>query len=176
MFGRSNGLLALTRKGVLMKIAIKAVGLLLVTGGLVMGAPTEVPAVSALSTPDNTKSVLTGTQDPLPPAVEATTSASCNGPSCIIYRNKKHMAPCAVESSASVCMKETGYDACCNKVTSSALVNVPICAPACPIKHDVRSSRNGGRVVHDYGRYEAVVTDKKDGSIEVRYRKRLLSR
>lgn len=130
-----------------------------------------------LATPDNTQSVLKNTPSSVTAAESPDIAVSNNsGPSKIIYKNKKDMPPCAVQTAAGVCMTQTGYDACCQKVTSTAQAFVAICAPACPTKQDIRSSRNGARVVYDYGRYEAVVTDKKDGTVEVRYRKRLLDR
>ena len=146
-----------------MKNAVLALALL--TNGVILAGE--------LSTPDNTKSVLAPTD---PVVATAAPIEDCRGPACVVYKNRKHMAPCAVPTAASLCVSQTGYDACCQKVTAVTQTIVPICAPPCPSKLEVRSSRNGGRVVYDYGRYEAVVKDQKDGTVEVRYRKRLLDR
>lgn len=136
-------------------------------------------ADDVLSSPDNTQSVLKSATV----AVEqedkignfANAAPVCNGPNCVKYKSKNNIAPCAVPTQVGVCMTETGCDACCQKVTTRTPVSVEICAPPCPAKQDVRTYRNGSRVVYDYGRYEAVVTGN-DGVVEVRYRKRLLNR
>lgn len=126
---------------------------------------------------DNTSSVLTANEaeKQISSALVVESAPVCKGPNCVKYRNKSSIAPCAVPTQVGVCMTETGCDACCQKVTTRTPVSVEICAPACPTKQDVRSSRNGSRVVYDYGRYEAVVTGR-DGVVDVRYRKRLFNR
>ncbi len=130
---------------------------------------------------DNTKSVLAEpatsfeAQKQISSTLVVESAPVCKGPNCVKYKNKGSIAPCAVPTQVGVCMTETGCDACCQKVTTRTPVSVEICAPACPAKEDVRTYRNGSRVVYDYGRYEAVVTGK-DGVVEVRYRKKLFNR
>lgn len=105
----------------------------------------------------------------------AATAPVCNGPNCKLrYKNKENIAPCAVPKTVGVCVKETGCDACCRKVTTNSRVDVDICVPPCPSKESVRSYRGGRRVVYDYGKYEAVIKSDNDGNVEVNYRKRLL--
>jgi hypothetical protein len=107
--------------------------------------------------------------------VAVDSAPTCKGPNCVNYRHKGKIAPCAVPTAVGVCMTETGCDACCQKVTTRTPVSVEICAPPCPTKNTVRSSKDGSRKVYDYGRYEAVVTGK-DGVVDVKYRKRFLNR
>lgn len=124
---------------------------------------------------DGTQSVLKKEAVSSPTFFAEGSAPVCKGPNCVKYKHKGNIAPCAVPTSVGVCMTETGCDQCCQKVTTRTPVSVEICAPACPSKHDVRTYANGSRVVHDYGKYEAVVT-AKDGVAEVKYRKRLLNR
>ena len=111
------------------------------------------------------------------PAVTIQPAPVCVNGSCkkVIYRGKNNIAPNAVPTGVEVARCETCTDACCNKVTTKTVQGVEICAPACPCKEDVRTSWNGKRKVYDYGKYEVVVTDRND-SVDVRYRKRVLSR
>lgn len=94
----------------------------------------------------------------------------------VTYKNRKNVAPVAVPAMVGLQVKSQTTDACCNKLVTSTQADVEICAPACPTKQDVRTTRGGARKVYDYGRYEAVVTDKKNGDVEVRYRKRIFDR
>lgn len=111
------------------------------------------------------------------PAVNVQSAPVCVNGSCkrVTYRGKHNIAPNAVPTGVEVARCETCTDACCNKVTTKTVQGVEICAPACPCKEDVRTSFNGKRKVYDYGKYEVVVTDRAD-SVDVRYRKRVLSR
>jgi len=94
----------------------------------------------------------------------------------VAYKNRKNVAPVAVPAMVGLQVKSQTTDACCNKLVASTQADLLICAPACPTKQDIRTTRGGARMVYDYGRYEAVVTDKKNGDVEVRYRKRILDR
>ena len=94
----------------------------------------------------------------------------------VTYKNKQNVAPCAVQKSGSFSYCETCVDACCNRTSQLASVEVPFCAPPCASKDTVSVSRNGRRVVHDYGKYEVVLKAKKDGDVEVDYKKRLFNR
>jgi len=94
----------------------------------------------------------------------------------VTYKNKQNVAPCAVQKSGSLSYCETCVDACCNRTSQLASVEVPFCAPPCASKDTVSVSRNGRRVVHDYGKYEVVLKSKKDGDVEVDYKKRLFNR
>jgi hypothetical protein len=143
-----------------------------------------------ITTPDNTKSVLTADQSTAEPAQQTTVKSaqpcscncncntsgcSCNAPT-LSYRAKNKIAPCAVGKNACLSFCEKTTDACCNTTSQRVTVEVPICAPACPTKESVTRSRNGKRAVYDYGRYEAVVRADDAGNVDVRYRKRLLDR
>ena len=101
----------------------------------------------------------------------------CVNGSCkkVTYRGRHNIAPNSVPTGVEVARCETCTDACCNKVAVKTVQGVEICAPACPCKEDVRTSFNGKRKVYDYGKYEVVVTDRNN-SVDVRYRKRILSR
>lgn len=113
------------------------------------------------------------------PTTTETCSCTPNGCSCsnkVSYKNKRNVAPCAVEKKTCVSFCETGVDACCNKTSQLVAVEVPICAPPCATKETVSRSKNGRRAVYDYGKYEVVVKAKKDGNVDVNYRKRLLNR
>jgi hypothetical protein len=156
---------------------------------LMIALTTQVLAAdsTSLTTPDNTKSVLTTEQAQTAqtaPAQQTTASAqpcactskcSCNAPT-LSYRGKDKIAPCAVGKNACLSFCEKTTDACCNTTSQRVTVEVPICAPACPTKESVTRSRNGKRAVYDYGRYEAVVRADDAGNVDVRYRKRLLDR
>lgn len=107
------------------------------------------------------------------PAATVCQSGACNKK--VTYRGRHNIAPNAVPTGVEVARCETCTDACCNKVTTKTVQGVEICTPACPCKEDVRTSLNGKRKVYDYGKYEVVVTDRND-SVDVRYRKRILSR
>lgn len=112
-------------------------------------------------------------------AVSAPTIANsnCFNGSCkkVTYKNRRFISPNATPTVVDVSRCETCCDACCNPVTVKTTQGVEICAPACSCQEDVRTSLNGKRKVYDYGKYEVVVTDKKD-EIQVKYRRRLLSR
>ena len=101
----------------------------------------------------------------------------CQNGSCkdVRYRGKRHIAPNAVPTGVEVARCEVCRDACCNPVCVKTAQGVEICAPACACKEDVRTSLNGKRKVYDYGKYEVVVTDRDD-FVDVRYRRRILSR
>jgi len=170
-------------KGVVMKFVVAAAVALSLVG---------ITRADELSIPDNTKSVLVSQVVNVQPTALPVSSTTLATPrvitvaqpimptygsaSSVTYKNRKRIAPGAALSAAGVNLTRTELDACCQKVTNASTAYVAICAPACPTKQDVRTTRNGGRVVYDYGRYEAVVTDKKDGNVEVKYRKRLLDR
>jgi hypothetical protein len=113
----------------------------------------------------------------------AIVSPTCSGPNCgcnscgnepkVTYRHKRNIAPNAVPDTATLCVCKR--DPCtCSKVATE--LNVPICVPPCACKDTTTVSRDGNRVVKDYGRYEVVVTNRKSGNIDVKYRKRLLNR
>jgi len=156
---------------------------------LMIALTTQVLAAdsTSLTTPDNTKSILTTEQAQTAqaaPAQQTTASAqpcactskcSCNAPT-LSYRGKDKIAPCAVQKAGCLSFCEKSTDACCNTTSQRVSVEVPICAPACPTKESVTRSRNGKRAVYDYGRYEAVLRADDSGNVEVRYRKRLLDR
>lgn len=131
---------------------------------------------------EGTQSVLTSApkiEVTVPTVAEATCSCTANSCSCankVSYKNKKNIAPCAVEKKACVSFCETGVDACCNRTSQLVAVEVPICAPPCATKETVSRSKSGRRAVYDYGKYEVVVKAKKDGDVDVNYRKRLLNR
>ena len=104
-------------------------------------------------------------------------NGNCVNGSCkkVTYKNRRFISPNATPNVVDVSRCETSCDACCNPVTVKTTQGVEICAPACSCQEDVRTSLNGKRKVYDYGKYEVVVTDKKD-EIQVKYRRRLLSR
>lgn len=132
---------------------------------------TPTPATTPVVAEPSTQAVVSS------PAVNVQAATVCQSGSCkkVTYRGKHNIAPNAVPTGVEVARCETCTDACCNKVTTKTVQGVEICTPACPCKEDVRTSLNGKRKVYDYGKYEVVVTDRND-SVDVRYRKRILSR
>jgi hypothetical protein len=142
--------------------------------------PTLAPEYSSIVTNKPSSETAASTiSDPVAVDVVSSVFVSsdpvCKGPNCKLrYKNKENIAPCAVPKTVGVCVKETGCDACCRKVTTNSRVDVDICVPPCPSKESVRSYRGGRRVVYDYGKYEAVIKSDKDGNVEVNYRKRFL--
>ena len=124
--------------------------------------------------------VITSTAIVSPAAI---VSPTCSGPNCgckscgnepkVTYRHKRNIAPNAVPDMATLCVCKKDPCTCSNVATE---LNVPICVPPCASKDTTTVSRNGNRVVKDYGRYEVVVTSRKSGNVDVKYRKRLLNR
>lgn len=88
--------------------------------------------------------------------------STCN----VFYENVENIAPCSVSKTVDFCVKKV----CCNCVETQH-VFVEICVPRCPPKESVRFKR--GKVVYDYGKYEVVVINDKNGDVRVNYRKRL---
>lgn len=106
-------------------------------------------------------------------------NATCCNNSCsknVRYKGQRNIAPCAVEKNVNVSFCDKHLDACCNCVSTVTNVNVPVCVPPCACKETVSTTRGGRRVVYDYGRYEVVVLARKNGNVEVDYRKRLLDK
>jgi len=164
---------------------------------MMIASTTQVFADSITDIPDNTKSVLstsaaqpavatvaqpvvtTATQPAVVTIAQpcaSTVAQPCVASPTLSYRGKNKIAPCAVEKGACLSYCDKTTDACCNTTSQRVSVEVPICAPACPTKESVTRSRNGKKVVYDYGRYEAVLRADKEGNVDVKYRKRLLDR
>ena len=156
---------------------------------MMIASTTQVFADSITDIPDNTTSVLsTSAEQPAVATVAQPVVATVTQPAVVIvaqpcvasptlsYRGKNKIAPCAVEKGACLSYCDKTTDACCNTTSQRVSVEVPICAPACPTKESVTRSRNGKKVVYDYGRYEAVLRADKEGNVDVKYRKRLLDR
>lgn len=149
-------------------------------------APVNQP--NAAATVDNNKSILNhGAEIPAPAVVEpavipAVITDTQSGKCCdsldkrIIYKNKRNIAPCAVPQTVCISFCEAEVDACCKKTCHLEKVDVSICVPPCLCTETVTVSREGRKVVYDYGRYEVVLKARRDGIIEVDYRKRLLDR
>ena len=93
----------------------------------------------------------------------------------IVYRNKRHIAPNAVTKTVVICFCESSCENC-KLVNSSKEVPVDICVPACPCKETVSVHRGGRKVVYDFGKYEVVIFARKNGTIEVDYKRRLFDR
>jgi len=141
---------------------------------------------SAIYTADDAKSVLIPGAAQAPTVLAETPKASVETVSqqncCavsdkkVVYRNKRKIAPCAVQQLGNLSFHETEIDACCNKSCRLEKIDVPFCAPPCACKEDVSTSRDGRKVVHDYGRYGVVLKAKRNGTVEVDYKKRLFNR
>jgi hypothetical protein len=137
------------------------------------------PAENQPTPADNTKSVLVPSNTGTTVAKEQAEvpQKCCNlTDKKIVYKNKRNIAPCAVQQGLNLSYCETGVDACCNRVSHKESFDVPACVPPCACKDNVTVSRDGKKVVHDYGRYEVVLKARRDGAIEVNYRKRLFDR
>jgi hypothetical protein len=93
----------------------------------------------------------------------------------IVYRNKRHIAPNAVTKTVVICFCESSCENC-KLVNSSKEVPVDICVPACPCKETVSVHRGGRKVVYDFGKYEVIIFARKNGTIEVDYKRRLFDR
>lgn len=91
------------------------------------------------------------------------------------YRRKDNIAPCAVNKTVVMSFCETSCEDC-QKVTHKKDVAVDICVPPCACKETVSSHRGGRRVVYDYGKYEVEVLARRNGDVDVNYKKRLLNR
>lgn len=85
----------------------------------------------------------------------------------IIYHRKRNIAPCAISKNIDISF----CDNCCTKS-----VSVPVCAPPCACKEETSTTRDGKRVVHDYGTHSIAITARRNGTIEVDYRKKLFNR
>lgn len=105
-----------------------------------------------------------------------TSDAVCTDKNCgkVNYRNRRNIASNAVEKVVDLTFCDKGVDACCNKVDVKTNLIVPVCVPACSCQEKVNTTRNGRRVVYDYGKHEVVVTARKNGNVDVNYRKRFL--
>lgn len=135
----------------------------------------DQPTLAATPAQDNTKSVLSG-ETAATMTADVQKCCNINADKKVIYKNRRNIAPCAVQQNLNLSYCQSGVDACCNKVSYLETVEVPACVPPCACKDDVTVSRDGKRVVHDYGRYEVVLKSRRDGAVEVNYRKRLLNR
>ena len=109
-------------------------------------------------------------------AVSAPVGCACSSPSCnnVVYKGQRNIAPSAVQKTVKVTLCEKCVDQCCNCTTNLKELDVPVCVPPCSCKESVTCSRNGKRVVLDYGKYEVVIHARRNGNIEVDYKKRLL--
>ena len=93
----------------------------------------------------------------------------------VVYRNKRHIAPDAVTKTVVICFCESSCENC-KLVSSRKEVSVDICVPTCPCKETVSVHRGGRKVVYDFGKYEVVIFARRNGTIEVDYKRRLLDR
>lgn len=137
----------------------------------------DKPTLAATDSTGEAKSVLA-----VPQQTSVTQSAEQPQKCCnvtdkkIVYRNKRNIAPGAVQQELNLSYCSTKVDACCNKTSNLEQVGVPACVPSCSCKESVRVSKNGKRAVYDYGHYEVVLKARNDDSVEVNYRRRLLNR
>jgi hypothetical protein len=125
---------------------------------------------------DNSKSVLASKEST---ANVVAPQLCCNADSCskkVVYRNKRNIAPCAVPQTVNISFCEIELDACCKKSSHLESTDVAVCVPPCSCTQKVSTSREGRRVVYDYGRYEVVLNARRNGTIEVDYKKRLFDR
>lgn len=138
----------------------------------------DKPTLATTDSTGDTKSVIVAPQQ----TTSVTQSAEQPQKCCnvtdkkIVYRNKRNIAPGAVQQGLNLSYCSTKVDACCNKTSSLEQVDVPACVPPCSCKESVRTSKDGKRVVYDYGHYEVVLKARSDDSVEVNYRRRLLNR
>lgn len=149
-------------------------------------------ATTAVADDANTQSVLSSQQTSAPqptladapadapadavqvPAVPESSAASVVDNN-VVYKGQKNIAPCATKKIVKLTLCEKCVDCCCNCTTNLKEVDVPVCVPTCSCKESTTCGRFGRRVVLDYGKYEVVIHARRDGSIEVDYKKRLLN-
>lgn len=111
----------------------------------------------------------------LPPAAAVVVEHSTCDVVDVVYKGKRNIAPNAVNKTVVICFCESSCENC-KLVSSRKQVPVDICVPPCPCKETVSSHRGGRRVVYDFGKYEVVLLARRDGTVEVDYKKRLLDR
>lgn len=133
-------------------------------------ATTQEPTIAKTTT--TTTSATASTETVAAPA--SVSCASCSVSPNVVYKGQRNIAPSAIQKTVKVTLCEKCVDQCCKCTTNLKEIDVPVCVPPCSCKESVTCSRNGKRVVLDYGRHEVVIHARRNGNIEVDYRKRLL--